>query len=210
MKILRLSTLSLALAIAVFALGYVNPASAVKKGEVCEGENQHPSCPDPDPNSSATFTVTVFFDDFTISEGTATNVVGKIHGNRRTLESAPMNSLDLTDLPALTPCNVTLGAAAGTFNMTTARIPPSSEHFTFVTANFTNFVLGGREESLSLKFEGGAVQDETKWLPASGKSTSVTGTTLTLSVPASSGEDPCNRGINQAWKISVFGEPPMM
>ena len=56
MSILRLSTLSLTLALAIFALGYVNPASAAPKPKECPG---HPSCPDeepPEPEPTVTYT----------------------------------------------------------------------------------------------------------------------------------------------------------
>ena len=52
MNISRVVTLSLALAVAVFALGYVNPASAVKPGANCDPKIPlpiHPSCPKEDP-----------------------------------------------------------------------------------------------------------------------------------------------------------------
>ena len=55
MNILRLSTLSLTLAIAVFALGYVNPSFAGKPG-ACNIEPPHPSCKD-DPVSSIKYKV---------------------------------------------------------------------------------------------------------------------------------------------------------
>jgi len=58
MNILRLSTLSLALAIAVFALGYVNPAFAGKK---CTEDPKHPSCKDGD--GDGTIPVMVTFQD---------------------------------------------------------------------------------------------------------------------------------------------------
>ncbi len=54
MKILRLSTLSLTLAIAVVTLGYVNPSSAGKPN-ACNEDPPHPSCKD-DPVSSITYT----------------------------------------------------------------------------------------------------------------------------------------------------------
>ena len=56
MNILRLSTLSLTLAIAVFALGYVNPSSAAKPGACLGDPPLHPSCKD-DPVSSITYKV---------------------------------------------------------------------------------------------------------------------------------------------------------
>jgi len=60
MSILRLSTLSLASALVVFALGDFNPASAAKKEKNCDGPEPHPSCPqdepDPDPPSTVTYT----------------------------------------------------------------------------------------------------------------------------------------------------------
>ena len=48
MKLSRFSTMSLTLAIAVFALAYVNPASAAKPGANCDPETPpvHPSCKD--------------------------------------------------------------------------------------------------------------------------------------------------------------------
>ncbi len=45
MNILRLSTLSLTLAIAVITLGYANPASAAKPD--CVADPTHPSCKTP-------------------------------------------------------------------------------------------------------------------------------------------------------------------
>lgn len=64
MKNLRLSTLLLTLAIAVFSLGYVNPAFADKPVRDCGVENPHPSCKDdddssPSENLSATFCLTI-------------------------------------------------------------------------------------------------------------------------------------------------------
>jgi hypothetical protein len=56
MNISRLSTLSLTLALAIFALGYVNPASAAPKPKECPA---HPSCPDeepPEPEPTVTYT----------------------------------------------------------------------------------------------------------------------------------------------------------
>ena len=58
MSILRLSTLSLSLAIAVFALGYVNSSSAAPKN--CD-THPRPACnpdPDPDPDPPSTITYT--------------------------------------------------------------------------------------------------------------------------------------------------------
>ena len=55
MNILRLSTLSLTLAIAVITLGYVNPSFAGKPG-ACNSDPPHPSCKD-DPVSSITYRV---------------------------------------------------------------------------------------------------------------------------------------------------------
>ena len=60
MNILRLSTLSLTLAIAVMTLGYVNPASAAKPDKNCDPDEGpvHASCkPDDPPASSNTYTV---------------------------------------------------------------------------------------------------------------------------------------------------------
>ena len=60
MNILRLSTLSLTLAIAVMTLGYVNPASAAKPDKNCDPDDGpvHASCkPDDPPASSNTYTV---------------------------------------------------------------------------------------------------------------------------------------------------------
>ena len=65
MKILRLSTLSLSLAIAVFSLGYVNPSFAGKK---CDADTNHPRCKpsdddSPSENLSATFCLTIVLTD---------------------------------------------------------------------------------------------------------------------------------------------------
>ena len=61
MNISRLSTLLLSLAIAVFALGYVNPSSAGKPGRDCEPPSNHPSCKDEDSGTDgATFSVVIY------------------------------------------------------------------------------------------------------------------------------------------------------
>ena len=52
MNILRLSTLSLSFAIAVFALGYVTPSVAEKPG-ACTSDPPHPSCKPDDPGDDS-------------------------------------------------------------------------------------------------------------------------------------------------------------
>ena len=64
MNILRLSTLSLTLAIAVMTLGYVNSSSAAKKDIDCTDPSSHPSCKpsddsSPSENLSASFCLTI-------------------------------------------------------------------------------------------------------------------------------------------------------
>ena len=73
----------------------------------------------------------------------------------------------------------TMGGESGTFDLTTARIPPSSTELTFVTANFRDFHPDGGE-SYFLSFDGGAVDNENQWLPAQGQTTSLKANRVTL------------------------------
>ncbi len=83
MSILRLSTISLTLIIAVFALGHVNPASAGKVKNCDPGEGPvHPSCkpnPDDDPPTTATkFTVELTGGNITTDNCTGLNKGSKL------------------------------------------------------------------------------------------------------------------------------------
>jgi len=95
---------------------------------------------DPEPDSPK-FRVTVFFGDFTFEnhDGSADNVVGKVSGNRQSLQEGPMTMLDLSGLTPPTGCNFIFGGMSGIFDLSTARIPPRSDNLTFVTATFRDF-----------------------------------------------------------------------
>ena len=116
MNILRLSTLSLTLAIAVFALGYVNPSFAGKPDKCPD----HPSCKD---GGDAKYSVAISGD---VLGNSVAGYPWSKGGGRNTINSPPYNAGFLTDLsffaalpveppPPFTAGQATVCFAAGTF-----------------------------------------------------------------------------------------------
>ena len=153
-----------------------------------------------------TFTVNVFFDGSAIESGSAMNVPGKVHGQRRTLNETPM-TLQLTGLPRPPGCTTTFGMENASFSLTTYRNKQSGE-FTFVTANFRDFVVMG--ESYGLRFDNGVIANPDNWLPVPGMPNSLSGDQLTLSLQSSTGDEDCNGQVPRAWTISVENEAPVV
>lgn len=211
MNISRLSTLSLSFAMAVMTLAYANPSSAAKPG-ACDSNPPHPSCKPADGNgSSALFTVEVFFDPSENSSGSAVNVEPGGNETRPKLKPTDMG-LDLTSMGtaiSLSSCETMFGFQhMGQFAVATAKIPKSSEHFTFVTASFWNFAVGDSIYFVTFgPGDDGVIDDEANWLPAgdTGDSNFLDGQNLRLSVqtgPAKNG--PCDKlEITLDWKIVV-------
>lgn len=207
MKILRLSTLTLAMAIAVFSLGFTNASFAGPKN--CVENDPRPSCPDSeDPTPAGTFTVSVFFGGSTVASGTQTNVVGTVNGNRRGLGETTMSlTLDILDTHLDREC-----APFGfgmlmdkPFAVSTYKDPGSGE-FTYVEASFWDFTVAGKNYWLSfLPGTDGGIEGD--FLPGTGITASITGKQLTLKVQK--GRDkkgPCNVTLVQDWEITVKGE----
>ncbi len=228
MNILRLSTVSLTLAIAVFALGYVNSASAAKKGEDCTKENPHPSCSKGDPGGSGgepgTFTVTVFFEPLPVTNqeatefaGSETNVVGSsdfAEGHFRAGLGEFDMFLDLVYLDTgeqLPDCKTTFGLEGvedGLFAISTSRHEEDGQ-LTSAFAGFWNFTAGIPEVSYSVSFDNGLLDLDQlgNWLPAPGTGNTLRGDKINLAVakgPTKKG--PCNGIITQDWKIDVFND----
>ena len=224
MNILRLSTVSLTLAIAVFALGYVNPASAAKKGEDCTKENPHPSCSKDDPGGSGgepgTFTVKVFIEvdvrgtlEF-MEAGSQVNVVGNSdfdEGHFRAGLGEFDMFLDLVYLDTgeqLPDCKTTFGgegAEDGLFAISTARHEEDGQ-LTSAFAGFWNFTASDGV-SYSVNFDDGRLVQLGNWLPAPPTGNTLRGDQINLAVtkgPTKKG--PCNGIITQNWQIDVTNE----
>ena len=168
----------------------------------------HPSCKPDD--GSALFTVKVFFNG--IESGTAVNVEPGGNETRPKLKPTDMG-LELDSMGTAigtTECKTMFGFHYGQFAVETAKIPKSSENFTFVTASFWNFAASDASGDVSIYSvifgpgDDGVIDDEANWLPASG-SNFLDGKDLRLDVqtgPAKKG--PCDKlEISLDWKIVV-------
>ena len=99
MNISRVTTISLALAVAVFALGYVNPSLAGKPGANCDPDkgDVHPSCKDDSDSGDgddATYRVVIVGD----VGGGSTTTPWSSGGGKKTISGRQHNAGVLTDL----------------------------------------------------------------------------------------------------------------
>ena len=206
MNILRLSTLSLTLALAFITLGYVNPSSANKPDS--KGNHDH--------GEPGTFSVTVFFEPLPIVEheeatkfaGSETGFVGnsKSGGHFRTGlgERKIMLNLDLMDTAQL--CGTSFGAPTGNFAIETARHTEDGE-FTFVAVSFFGFKAEG--VSYWVDFDPDVFVSD-NWYPAPQSTNTRTGSKIGLGVTKGPTKDgPCNGIIMQNWKMDVKNEAPV-
>ena len=199
-------------------LGFSAPAFAPPHG-AC---TPWPSCkndvdPPPSVDNSGLFTVEVFFEPLPVTGQAATasaalvnNVVGEDSDRRPSVGATDMDlNLDLMDtLVQLPGCTTVIGMPLGRFAISTAK-GKHSELFTFVTANFFNFVASDGV-TYGVSFVGDAtIDDDANWLPAPGTSNSLMGDEVGLGVQSGpTKKGPCNGTITQNWKIEVTNEAP--
>jgi len=217
MKILRLFSLSLTLAVAIFALGYADPSFAAPKK--CDGNPMPipPGCPkedpDPEPDPSATFKVEVYFTEAppafpeADADGTAPTADGKSNGQRRSV-SAPKLKLNLAELDAYLPDACQFGEQTAQFALGTYK-NKQTQLFTYVNGDFWNFQVpnAGTGVNYALVFgpeeDGMVVPSGNGWLP-SGGITSVSGLIVRLRAQkGSNADDACNMDIPIYWQIDV-------